>query len=67
MMTLPEQIENRMLSGEPFTYGDLCRYFDNGEKHGRLIDQIIQRLRKKGMIAFTRVGRQVIWKRVEKE
>lgn len=61
-------IEERMLSGEPFTYGSLCRW--RGDQAGnrylsrdddRLVDRTIQKLRRKGLIAFERVGGKVIW------
>lgn len=67
--TLPEQIETRMLSGEPFTYGGLASAFE-GQGPGdvsRLVDRTIQKLRKKGLIAFKRQGRDVIWQRVLEE
>lgn len=75
VQTNPEQAlwEARMLSGEPFTYGQLCarrrataapedRF--KHDDHDRLIDRTIQKLRRKGLIAFTREGSKVVWRAV---
>lgn len=61
---LIEKLEARMLSGEPFTYGGLCA--ERGDKldKGRMIDKAIQRLRRRGLIAFIREGRNVVWRPV---
>ena len=64
MQTLPEKIDARMLSGEPFTYCGLCVTF--GRDCSRLIDRTIQKLRKLGLITFRRDGRDVIWSAVAK-
>ncbi len=59
------QLELRMLSGEPFIYGRLSAWaeaalgFDEAET--RLVDKTIQRLRRRGAIAFERRGRDVVW------
>lgn len=59
-----EVLEERMLSGEPFTYGGLCvalgREFN--EDRTRVIDKTIQRLRRRGLISFSREGRSVVWR-----
>lgn len=57
------EIENRMLSGDSFTYGDLCALFyqNHGFECDRAIDRTIQKLRKKGKIAFERKGGRVVW------
>lgn len=58
------KLEERMLSGEPFTYGALCLEFKTaGREFDRKIDATIQRLRRKGKIAFTREGGAVVWRR----
>lgn len=65
---LKTEIESRMLSGEPFSYGTLCasframhrRVFDQVQGD-RLIDQTIQKLRKSGKIRGERHGRGFIW------
>jgi hypothetical protein len=66
-MANTDEIEKRMLSGEPFTYGELSREFTPGgvEAHNdasRLVDRTIQKLRRKGLIAFTREGGKVVWR-----
>lgn len=63
--SLIEKLEARMLSGEPFTYGGLCAD-EQGDilDKDRTIDKAIQRLRRKGLIAFTREGRNVVWRPV---
>ena len=58
-----QAIECRMSSGEPFTYGELCRIQPRpfGED-GRTADKTIQKWRRKGWIAFTREGRSTVWR-----
>lgn len=61
------ELEARMLSGEPFTYGQLCSQFGEhkfGAGYDRRIDATIQKLRKKGKIAFKREGGSVVWRAV---
>lgn len=60
-------LECRMLSGEPFTYGGLSKEFAPGKSAShhdasRLVDRTIQKLRRKGLIAFKREGGKVIWR-----
>lgn len=63
MDDIKAKIEARMLNGQPFTYGDLCAELKTaGRDLDRKIDQMIQKLRKKGKIAFTREGGRVVWK-----
>lgn len=66
-----QEIEARMLSGEPFTYGALSEWRASIEQgairtrvldHDRLIDRTIQKLRRKGLIAFTREAGSVVWR-----
>ena len=59
-------LEARMLSGEPFTYGGLCDTFgvSFNETRTRLIDRTIQKLRRKGLIAYRREGGAVTWRPV---
>lgn len=47
-------LEARMLSGEPFTWGQL-----GGTSE---VDRTIQKLRKAGLIAFERKGRNCVWR-----
>ncbi len=51
-------IEARMLSGEMFTYGGLVAQFSTGAPGcatDRAVDRMIQKLRKKGLVAI--IGR----------
>lgn len=68
-MTDRSELEKRMLSGQPFTYGELSRQFAPGQgargrgpDASRIVDHTIQRLRRKGLIAFTREGGKVLWR-----
>ena len=69
-----DDIEARMLSGQPFTYSGLCalrkQTFEIGSPvhgdHDRLIDRTIQKLRRKGLIAFKREKGLVVWTPVSK-
>lgn len=58
------QLEARMLSGWSFTYGELRDEFPGiDEARTRLIDRTIQKLRRKGLIAYQREkGRGVVWR-----
>lgn len=64
------KLEKRMLSGEPFSYGGLCLsaregdFGDLGKDGSRKIDATIQKLRKKGKIAFKREGGATVWRAV---
>ena len=69
-MTDRSELEKRMLSGQPFTYGELSRQFAPGQgargpDASRIVDHTIQRLRRKGLIAFTREGGKVMWRATE--
>jgi hypothetical protein len=59
------QLALRMLSGEPFIYGRLSAWaeavFGFDEAETRLVDKTIQKLRRRGAIAFERRGRDVVW------
>ncbi len=59
------KLEQRMLSGEPFIYSRLSawaeRTFGFDEAETRLVDRTIQKLRRRGAIAFERRGRDVVW------
>lgn len=55
-------IEKQIFSGARFTYGALCV----GPWDSRLPDKLIQRHRRKGHIAFERIGRTVTWSLTEK-
>lgn len=62
MDDIKQKIEARMLNGQPFTYGDLCAELKTaGRDVDRKIDQTIQKLRKKGRIAFQRINGRVVW------
>lgn len=54
-------LERRMLSGEPFTYSGI-QAERRGREPDRVVDRTIQKLRRKGLIAFHRVGRECIWR-----
>lgn len=51
---MKDELEARMLSGEPFTWAQLGG--------STLVDQTIQRLRKRGLIEFKRQGRNCVWR-----
>jgi hypothetical protein len=53
MEVTEEALTARMLSGEPFTW--------SGVGGSRLADKVIQKLRRKGLIAFKREGRTAVW------
>jgi hypothetical protein len=59
------KLESRMLSGEPFIYSRLAawaeRQFGFNEAETRLVDRTIQKLRRRGAIAFERRGRDTVW------
>ena len=57
-----EGVEARMLSGEPFTYGDLSDERGTARDSDRLLDRTIQRLRKRGLIAWRREEGRVVWR-----
>lgn len=52
------RLEARIFSGEPFTFGHLHMGLDGVY---RPADRLIQKLRRKGLIEFTRKGRDAIW------
>lgn len=51
---MSKQLEDRMLSGEPFTWSQIGGTAE--------VDRTIQRLRKQGLITFTREGRNCVWR-----
>ena len=56
-------IEDRMRSGEPFTYGDLRAFTLNAADGGRTADKTIQKWRRKGWIEMHgRRGRAPLWR-----
>lgn len=62
-MTDIAKVEERMLSGEPFTYGQLCKDFCGDDyDFSRKVDALIQKLRRRGKIYMTREGRYVVWR-----
>lgn len=58
-------VESRMLSGEPFTYGELCAAFTSDDDRSRTIDRTIQKFRRKGLITFERKGKRIVWTATE--
>lgn len=57
-------VEDRIFSGEPFTFLTLQMLCENveGMKDGwRVADVAMQRNRRKGFTTFHRQGREVIW------
>lgn len=64
MMTDLEKIEARMANGEPFSFHQLWVPLCGGDSNHpayRLADRTIQRWRRKGWIAFVRIGRDTVW------
>ena len=62
LRTLPEIIEDRMGSGEPFTYGMLCALTVDAKDQGRTADKLVQKWRRKGWIEMKgRHGRAPLW------
>lgn len=57
-MTVRE-IDEQILAQLPATYGQLCAKL--GADRDRVIDRALQRLRKRGVIAFVRKGRSPVW------
>lgn len=57
-----DECDALILSSLPATFIQLCAKA-RGE-HWRTIDRGLQRLRKRGLIAFKREGRSVIWSKV---
>ena len=58
-------VEKRMLSGDPFTYGELVAIHakDGGDEgKDRLVDKTIQRWRRKGWVEICgRRGKAPLW------
>ena len=48
-------------SGRSWTYKGLCVNFNADPTQAMQIDRTLQKLRRKGLIAFERVGRLVHW------
>lgn len=61
-------LEQRMASGNRFTYGELCSRFDRDhtEFKTRAIDRTIQKWRKRGLIDKKREGKFVFWSLTDK-
>ena len=55
---LNARLEERVFSGEPFTFLSLHAGLDAAH---RPADRLIQKLRRKGLIEFNRKGRGAIW------
>lgn len=64
-------VERRMLCGAPFTVADLARpigfpYSWHTDWYVRdIVDAAAKRLKRKGLISFTRVGGMVVWQTVK--
>lgn len=58
-------IEARLLSGEPFTFGEVVQWANRefADEQYREVDKAIQRLRRRGLIAFERKGARIEWTR----
>ncbi|WP_221953045.1 hypothetical protein [Rhizobium laguerreae] len=54
-----DDLDRRMGSGEPFTYGGLCAL--PSLKNERDADKRIQQWRRRGWISFERTGGKVLW------
>lgn len=55
-------VEARIFRGDPFTFGELQHGIGNDWRDA---DRTIQKLRKKGLITFTRKGRECVWELTE--
>jgi hypothetical protein len=66
-MTDLEKIHQRMSSGEPFRYRDLCALLSDKNDISRLADREIQRWRRAGRISCERRGRDTFWTLTVKE
>lgn len=60
----PAEVERFILANLPSTYGHLCSAFQDRDNYSREIDKGLQRLRRRGVIAFQREGKQVIWSKI---
>lgn len=56
-------VEQRMSNGQSFTFGSLHRGLPDTAY--RIADRAIQKWRRKGWIAFTREGRNAVWRLTE--
>jgi hypothetical protein len=54
-----DDLDKRMGSGKPFTYGGLCAL--PSVKNERDADKRIQQWRRRGWISFERTGGKVLW------
>lgn len=59
------EIENRMRSGEPFTFMHLHSLSGYQSDTYRLADRTIQKWRRKGWISFVRKGHTPVWSLTE--
>lgn len=71
-----ESVRQRMFSGVSFTFQQLCRNAERshpglekieGQETWRIIDNEIQKARKKGLISFIRNGRESFWSMASQE
>lgn len=60
-------LETHITNGAAHTYPGLCEQFASSEQHKMQIDRTLQKLRRKGLINFTRNGRTVVWSPVPKQ
>lgn len=63
-MLTNQEVEDFIISKLPATYWQLCaglQYPKSGPLIDRKVDAALQRLRKRGRIAFKREGRMTIW------
>lgn len=60
------KIEDRMMSGEPFTFRQLQSLSVSYIDTYRVADRALQKWRRKGWITFERKGRTPIWSLTDK-
>jgi hypothetical protein len=62
-------LEERMLSGEPFTSSELVefaqRQFRSRRSYEHVVSSTMTRLRREGKIDFVRTERTAVWSRIE--
>lgn len=67
MLKLDQKVlEAVILNGNQHTYTSLCIVYQADDTQKMQIDRTLQKLRKKKLIAYKRVGKSVIWSAVPK-
>ena len=59
-----QTLETLILNGGQHTYDGLCHFFGADATMQMQVDRTLQKLRKKKLIAYKRVGKSVIWSAV---